>query len=542
MIRVVLFLIAVCLIAYGFALLGDHPGDVSIVWLGQRVDTSVTVAVAAIATLVALAVCLWTLLRALIGSPAAMARAARRRRRRRGYEAISRGLVAIGAGDIRAAARFAAEAARIAPAEPLALLLAAQTAQLNGDRAGAEDAFRAMSERDDTRLLGLRGLYVEAQRRDDGAAARRFAEAAAAAAPAAPWASRAVLEFRCAAGDWQSALAILDENRHSGLLDKATYRRQRAVLLTARAMAAEDADRPKAKMLALEAVRLAPDLVPAAALAARLLADAGEMRKARRIIETAWHRQPHPDLADIYAHVRPSDSARERLARVEALARQAPGHVEAALAVARAALDAREFATARTALARFLDQPTQRIAMLMAELEELEHGDEGRAREWMARAVRAQRDAAWTADGVVAERWMPFSPVTGRLDAFEWKAPLAELPGPPHLIEEHEPQSESRNRDSDGRTPRSDTRPALDEKPAKPAADEQPAPAEGETSAPASAPPAPPSLPRSEERRAEPIIPLVPAPDDPGPEPEAEPGTGREPTGHSWRRWIPSFW
>jgi HemY protein len=281
----------------------------------------------------------------------------------------------------------------------------------------------------------------------------------------------------------------------------------------ARALAAEDADRARARMLALEAVRLAPDLVPAAALAARLLADAGEAHKARRIIQTAWRSQPHPDLADIYAHVRPSDSARERLARVEALARQAPGHIEAALAVARAALDAREFATARTALARFIDQPTQRVAMLMAELEELEHGDEGRAREWMARAVRAQRDAAWTADGFVAERWMPVSPVTGRLDAFEWKAPLAELSGPPHLIEEHEPQSEIRNRNSTATIARSDARPATDE---------ETAPAESETWAAASAATASAPLPRPGGERAEPIIPLVPAPDDPGPDPEAE--------------------
>jgi HemY protein len=38
-------------------------------------------------------------------------------------------------------------------------------------------------------------------------------------------------------------------------------------------------------------------------------------------------------------------------------------------------------------------------------------------------AVRAPRDPAWVADGYVAERWAPTSPVTGRLDAFEWRAP-----------------------------------------------------------------------------------------------------------------------
>ena len=92
-------------------------------------------------------------------------------------------------------------------------------------------------------------------------------------------------------------------------------------------------------------VKLAPDLVPAAALAGRLLAESGERRKAARILEAAWKANPHPDLAETYAHVRLSDSARDRLSRMQALARLAPGHAESALAVARAALDAREFAT-----------------------------------------------------------------------------------------------------------------------------------------------------------------------------------------------------
>ena len=173
-------------------------------------------------------------------------------------------------------------------------------------------------------------------------------------------------------------------------------------------------------------MKLAPDLVPAAELAGRLLAEAGERRKAGKIIEAAWKINPHPDLAEAYADLRLSDSARDRLARMQALARMAPGHTEGALAVARAALDAREFATARAALEPLAKEPTQRVAMLMAELEGLE-GDEGRAREWMARALHAARDPAWTADGFVSERWLPVSPVTGRLDAFQWKVPVADL-------------------------------------------------------------------------------------------------------------------
>src|SRR6185437_12271456 len=107
-----------------------------------------------------------------------------------------------------------------------------------------------------------------------------------------------------------------------------------------------------------------------------------------RIIETAWKANPHPDLAEAYAHLRLGDSARERLTRIEALAQKTPGHVESALAVARVAIDAHEFGVARVMLKPLLNEPTQRVAELMAEIEERESGDEGRAREWMARALR----------------------------------------------------------------------------------------------------------------------------------------------------------
>ena len=134
----------------------------------------------------------------------------RHRRAMKGYLAISRGLIAIGAGDSGVARKAADEAARLSPGDPLALLLSAQSAQMAGDRAAAERAFHAMTRRDDTKLLGLRGLYIEAQRRADPLAARRVAEEAAKVQPSLAWAGQAVLDDRCAAADWQGALVALD--------------------------------------------------------------------------------------------------------------------------------------------------------------------------------------------------------------------------------------------------------------------------------------------------------------------------------------------
>jgi HemY protein len=353
------------------------------------------------------------------------------------------------------------------------------------------------------------------------------------------WASRAVLEFRSAVGDWVGALEHLE--RTKGGLDKLAYRRQRAVMLTAQAHAVEDTDRDKAKALSLEAVKLAPTLVPAATTAGRMLAEGGEVRKASRIVAKAWRANPHPDLAQTYADLRFGDAARDRLARVEALVKRTPAHIEGALAVARAALDAREFKKARAALARYLAAPTRRVALLMAELERAEHNDEGRAREWMARALNAAPDPQWTADGHVSDRWLPVSPVSGRLDAFEWRVPFTGMVTTPVI--EPEPkaapetvavappeQPQQVQRDAEPPAPQQSAAPEIlaekgsagasappeDFTPAQPA---PPAAASSPQSSPASAQqqPKPPSKPG-------PVIPLVRAPDDPGVEDGETPG------------------
>ena len=428
MYRIILFLVLIALAAVGAAWVADQAGDVVLSWGGWRIRTSLPVFALALGVTIVAVLLAWSLLRALWRTPEKIRRSRRERRQARGRHAITHGLLAIGHGDASAARAHAEAARRHAPHDPLALLLHAQSAQLDGDREGAQRAFRAMAAREDTRLLGLRGLFVEAQRADDPVSAVMIAEEALMLAPASTWASHAVLGFRCAKGDWSGALTILDNNLASGLIDKAAYRRQRGVLLTARALELEHVDRDLSRASVMEAIKLAPTLVPAAVLASKFESEAHQVRRAMRIVEAAWLAHPHPDLADAYAHVKLGDSARQRLVRIETLAAKAPGHIEGALAVARAAIDAAEFERARAALARFIAVPTQRVAMLMAEIERTEHGDSGRARAWTLRAVRALHDPVWTADGYVSDKWRPVSPVSGRLDAFQWQTPLASLP------------------------------------------------------------------------------------------------------------------
>jgi HemY protein len=541
MIRIVLFLVLIALAAAAAAWVADQTGDVTLTWGGWRVATTLPVFALALGLVVVAAMFAWSIIAALWRTPGRIRRSRRERRHARGRHAITQGLLAIGHGDAAAARQHADAARRHASSDPLALLLHAQSAQLDGDREGAQRAFRAMAEREDTRLLGLRGLFIEAQRADDPVAAVMIAEEALKLAPSSSWASHAVLGFCCAKGDWSGALSILDNNQSAGLIDKASYRRQRGVLLTARALELENIDRDLSRDSVTEAVKLAPTLVPAAALAAKYESEAHQVRRAMRIVEAAWLAQPHPDLADAYAHVRLGDSARQRLVRVETLAAKMPGHIEGALAVARGAIDAAEFARARAALAPFVERPTQRVAMLMAEIERTEHGDSGRARAWTLRAVRALHDPVWTADGYVSDKWRPVSPVTGRLDAFQWQTPVASLPSDKGATIEASPFEEAmlappapRRPAAAGEGPAEPPREPLPEMTPPPAAQDNAPPAVAVAPAPAA--PEKPSPPPSESpqppvtpaplfrARADlgktasipAVIPIIRAPDDPG--------------------------
>lgn len=429
MTKIVLFLLVLTGLAFGFAWIADQPGSVALSFAGKTYEVDLVVALGLALAALVVAMILWSVIRFVFRIPTLMSITARMRRRNKGFAALTRGMVAAGAGDAKTAARAARDAEKLMGSEPLALLLSAQAAQLSGDRAGAERIFRRMVDQPDTRLLGLRGLHAEARRRGDDAAAGAYAKQAHEIA-AVPWAGQAMLERHALSDDWKGALAVVEANLARKAITRAEADRQRAVLKTAMAEQLRERDSAEALALAREAIKLAPDLTPASALAGSLLAQKGDLRRAGRILESAWKRSPHPDLARAYVDLRHGDAAGDRLNRAKALGRLAPSHPESQLVIARCALEARQFELARRTMADLLDngrRPTVRMCLMMADIEETENGPGGLMREWLSRAARAPRDPAWVADGVVSDRWLPASPVTGQIDAFRWETPVERL-------------------------------------------------------------------------------------------------------------------
>ena len=430
MLRVLFYLVIVAALGFGFAWLADRPGELDVTFAGNHYNVPLITAVAGIVAIVAAILILWWLVKSIIQSPYTLRRHFRARKRDRGYQSLSTGLIAAGAGDAEAARRMTKQAGQLLSSdqEPLIKLLEAQTAMLEGRTEDARKGFEAMVDDPETRLLGLRGLYIEAQRVGARDAASHYAAEAAAQAPQLEWASSAVMGQLCAEGDWDAALKLVDARKQALSHSKDVVKKERAALLTAKAIAVVDVDHAQARTLALEANKLAPDLVPAAVVAARALFSDGDIRKGSKILEAAWKRFPHPDIASTYVYARSGDTAQDRLKRAKHLVSLRSNNAEGSLALARAAYEAGDYRLARDNAEQVLRaSPRESAYLLLADIEEAETGDQGKVREWLARAVKAPRDPAWTADGYVSEQWSPVSPVTGRLNSFEWKVPVVEL-------------------------------------------------------------------------------------------------------------------
>jgi HemY protein len=432
MLRILGYIVAIGLLVAGAVWLADRPGHVTIDWLGWRLEASAGVLLLGLfVTVIAILVVvrLWD---AIWQAPRRMMRARAERRRIAGYRALSKGMVAVAAGDAVEARRRARSAHGLLGEPPLTLLLAAQAAQLNGDDTAAQRYFTAMLERSEMRFLGLRGLLNQALARGDHEAALDFARRAQRERPDAAWPSEALIAMQVKLAQWSGAAETINQAIGQKLLEKPTARRQLGALFLeeARELAANHPDR--ALELTRQALKRRPDLVPAIALEASLLQKLGRGRDARKLIEQAWtgtNPGPHPVLAASYAALEPDEQPLMRARRFETLAAKAPQNRESRLALAETAIAAGLWGPARNALEPVVREeeragtPSARVCRLMAALEESEHGDTTAARRWLGTAARGAPDPGWgcSACGIALADWHGRCPQCGAFDRVEWR-------------------------------------------------------------------------------------------------------------------------
>jgi len=425
--RIVKYLILLMILVGIGIWFAENPGQVSVEWQGLIVDVPIYLAL--IAALIVVGICaigyrVWLFVRR---SPQSIGNFRKNRKLHKGYDSLSKGLVAVAAGDPAEARKHARKADTLLEDPGLTMLLSAQAAQLEGDDKAATKFFEDMAGTRGMEFLGLRGLFNQAQARGDREEALRLAKQLYRLKPKTEWLASSLFDLQLGKGQWAEAESTLASSVKHKLIDDEKGRRQKAVLMVERAKLAEEESQLDAAIKLLgQALKLAPTLVPAALKQAELMGKTNKRRKAFGVIENMWLRNPHPALYDLFQELHGEPDALKRVQLAEKLASKNRTHVESRVAIARAALEAQIWGEARDELNVLLEEAqSSRVFAMMAELVETENGDMTAAREWLRRATEAPGNPAWVCGdcGDVVVEWSAVCPKCDGFDTKSWQTP-----------------------------------------------------------------------------------------------------------------------
>jgi len=446
LLRVILFILLVAGIAVGTIWLAETGGTARIIVAGWEFTLGPIQGV--ILGLVALAAA-WVLFKIigflnatvhfLNGDETAISRYFNRNRERKGYRALSEAMMALASGEARLALTRAQTAERLLAKPELTTLLVAQAAEAAGDRKRATTAYKALLSDDKTRFVGVRGLLQQKLAEGDREVALKLAEKAFQLRPKHAETQDILLRLQSDAGDWSGARTTLGAKLKAGTLPRDVYRRRDAVLALQQARTVIDEDASiEAREAAIEANRLSPDLIPAAAMAARGLVEKGDKRTATRILKKAWEVLPHPDLAAAFAEIEPDETKADRLKRFRTLTALRPEVDETKMLQAELLIATEDFPAASRALGDVATRhPTQRSLGILAAIARGEGAEDATLRGLVAEALAARRGPQWCCDKCQAihAAWAPICNNCGSFDTLSWREPPASSDKTPGLAE-----------------------------------------------------------------------------------------------------------
>ncbi len=425
MYNIIKYLAVIILLVAGAVWLADNPGSASLDWGGYRIEAPFSILLLAIVLFGIICAILYRIWLFLRRTPGLIGQSRQENRRRKGYLALTRGMVAVAAGDVNEAEKNAKQAESLLSDPPLTMLLSAQAAQLAGDETAAEKYFEAMAEKPEMAFLGLKGRLTQALKQEDKDTALQLARRAQSMRPKTDWANHTLFDLLVHKGEWTEAETLVRSALKNKLLTAPDANRRLSILLHEQTKA-PSANQRTALKTAGKVLELAPTFVPGAQNLAALLVKAKRLNKAEEVLEEIWAKAPQASIVSQYMQIRPVPDPMKAILKVERLVNFNDSHEESAIARAEAALKAKLWGEARKYLAPYMEGNTSvRVCRMMAELEEEEHQDMTKSREWLRKASQADPDPAWVCNscGSVVAVWAPICSKCNGFDTFEWQIP-----------------------------------------------------------------------------------------------------------------------
>lgn len=399
MIRIIWNAFLLGIIALAAAWLSNNPGSLSLEWIGYSVQTSVAVVIAGVIIVYAifyvfLAKPLLLLTQKIsywLGADKRAQKMAKSKIEKEvdRYTLLGKGLTALAAGDIDAAEKLSGRIKKsFADDETKITVFQAQLAEAKNNTAEAMRLYTQLSDAPETHLLGMRGKIRLYRLTGNISKALELCSQLLTIKNPPAWVLSEGFELQIQEKQWKPAIVTLEKAYKQNLFDKLTAKRLKAsVLLEQAAGTADPAEKEK---LIREAHDTDETFVRAAIQTAEFDVKAGQIKKARRLLQKLWKISPSWAVYEVYLTLTAKESSIEAVKDVEELIAENPKAAINDLIFADCSLKARLWGQAKTAVNKFLAQhPDSKRALIMAEEIAAYNQDEKAAEEYRAKASKA---------------------------------------------------------------------------------------------------------------------------------------------------------
>lgn len=432
MFRALWFFAQLAIVVCAAIWISTQKGAVDIQWNDYTLSLHLGIFLLFLTLFTIIALTFFRIFGAIVNLPGGMSRRRRERNRRKGFQALTRGFVAIAAGDAKKATTLARDVRHLLPDETgLPLLLEAQAARLRGEEGAARKSFEELLGDKDAAFFGIRGLLKSSLDEGDSLKALEYARTALEQNPKQSWILKSVYDLELQNHQWESAARTLDRVRRYKAIDADAARKDEIALLMVLALNDASGGNEKAWLKKIERVlKIESSFAPAVAKLAEYYLDKDKKGRATSLIEKAWKTNPHPDLVPLWDKLSPpvkSSDPFRRLRWFEKLVALKPDSPDGQLAAAKVAMESGLNGEAKAYLmtAESL-RPTARVYRMRADLEEATTHSASAAREWMDKAADAPPDAVWycTLTGAIYDHWSPVAAPHGSFNTIQWGHPL----------------------------------------------------------------------------------------------------------------------
>ncbi len=437
MIRALFTLLKIAVVVAAVVWIAEHPGTIEIDWLDYKLTFHIGMFIFALFILVVLGIIIFSLIKGILDLPKTMTRYRDMTDKEKGLKAVTIGLSAVAAGDVKGASYQAKRAKNLLGKDnALPILLEAQAARMRGEDINSSKAFMALMDDKDGSFLGVRGLLQSALEGADYKGALELGHKALDDYPKQGWILSIVYDLEIRLHNWKSALQVLYRAEKAGVITAEKASSDRVAMLLAQADDAQAQNDEVLKFRLLQkAYKTDPSFVPAVVRLGRLHLERGKYKAAASMVEKAWKKKPHPSLVSLWDEIYSATSHENDMERVrwfEKLRGFNPESVEGLQALASVMIQEGLWGEARKCLEKAETiRPNVNLYKLWARLEERATHDDKAVREWLEKAADAPRERVWicSATARIYQEWMPISD-QGLFNTIIWDFPQGRLQEP----------------------------------------------------------------------------------------------------------------